>query len=384
VARADRDTTDATDATDADDRPRRPRGPAGRHSREGVVTASDAPIDADSVVPYLRDRGVVPASADPAVTPLGGGVSNAVFRVDWGEDAVVCKRPYPNLDVDDDWPADVGRVHNEAAAARVYAAVAADCPDALGVRVPGVRFEDEEVHVAVFDAAPAGTPTWKSRLLDGEVDVAVAAALGTFLAATHDRTAGDGDVRAAFASYEPFEQLRLDPYHETVARRHPAVADAVRAEADRTRGVRTALVHGDYSPKNVLVDGDVRWLLDFEVAHWGDPAFDVAFLCNHLLIKAVYLAREGPTGGDVDCDCLRAARAVRDAYRDRRTPREGFWADVATELGVLMLARIDGKSPVEYAGEPTRERLRAVATATLRGEARSFDGVVDLVAGGGA
>jgi 5-methylthioribose kinase len=331
------------------------------------------------VVSFLVDRGLVPAGVETDVTALGGGVSNAVYRVDWPGDAVVVKQPYPNLDVADDWPADVGRVHNEAAAARVYADVAEGLAGTR-VRVPAVRDESEADHVVVVDAAPAGTPTWKSRLLDGEVDVDVAATLGAFLAATHERTAGDDAVRAAFGNYEPFEQLRLEPYHETVARRHPDVADAVRAEADRVRGVRTALVHGDYSPKNVLVDGDDRWLLDFEVAHWGDPAFDVAFVCNHLLIKAVYLAEEGPTGGDVNRECLAAARALRDAYHDGTRTRDGFRADVAAELGVLLLARVDGKSPVEYvAREATRDRLRAVAKATIRGEARSLDGVAALV-----
>src|SRR5690606_13316241 len=70
------------------------------------------------------------------------------------------------------------------------------------------------------------------------------------------------------------------------AERVPAAAPFLRDLAERTRRRRLTIVHGDYSPKNVLVRGGKLVLLDHEVIHWGDPAFDLGFSLTHLLSKA--------------------------------------------------------------------------------------------------
>jgi len=291
------------------------------------------------------------------------------------------KQPLANLAVEDDWPADVTRVHNEAAAARAYDRLVDD------VRVPRVVDEDRERHVVVFEAAPVER-TWKADLLDGRVERGVAARLGRALAAVHAGALDDPALRATFeatGSDAPFEQLRLDPYHRTVAERHPKVADAVAEELERLRATRRTLVHGDYSPKNVLVEraGDdpvpgprAVWLLDFEVACWGDPAFDVAFMLNHLCIKAVHC-------GDPPA-YLGAARAFRDAYAGGLDAAGDLrWSEIdphtARELGVLVLARVDGKSPVEYTDAGERERLRGLGRRALA-EAERVDDYLALVA----
>lgn len=332
-------------------------------------------LTADRVAPVLIERGVVPDDADPEVTPLGGGVSNEVFHVAWADDAVVVKQPLANLAVEDDWPADVGRVHNEAAAARVYRRVV-DAYEVRDIVVPAVRFEDRDEHLIAIDAAPLSAGMWKTDLLAGEVDETVGEVVGSFLGAAHEFAATESDVREGFSNYTPFEQLRLDPYHATVAERHPDVAPAIDAEIERIRDARSTLVHGDYSPKNVLIEGgDNRrvWLLDFEVAHWGDPAFDVAFMLNHLFIKSVYNA-------DRNERYVSTARAFWDAYGDVAAVDAGFEANVVAELGVLALARVDGKSPVEYVtAETTKDRLRTVAKTVLTTDAATLDSVVEIL-----
>jgi len=327
----------------------------------------------DVAAAYLRRRGVLDAdqAAEATAEALGGGVSNRVVRVDYPEGCLVAKQPRANLAVEEDWPADVDRVHNEAAAARAYADILAEAGlDARArARVPAVRDEDHREHVVCFACAPGGT-TWKEQLLAGSVDRSVARTLGRVLGTVHASAADDADLRAAFGSIRPFEQLRLDPYHRATTERHPEVADEIEAELERVSGVRRTLVHGDYSPKNVLV-ADAVWVIDFEVAHWGDPAFDVAFMASHLCIKAVY--------NDCDCDqYLDALEAVRAAYREA-----AGWTverDAVRELAVLVLARVDGKSPVEYVEEgPTAESLRRVATTALREGVTTFEEFVRLV-----
>jgi len=329
-------------------------------------------LDPGSVGAYLRRRGVIDDPSTVTATPLGGGVSNVVLLVE-ADRRLVVKQPLADLAVDEDWPADVGRVHNEAAAARAYDRLLGD-----DVRVPAVVDEDRDRHVVVFEAAPVQR-TWKADLLDERVEPDVAARLGRALADAHAGAASDDDLRATFEAAghgTPFEQLRLDPYHRTVAERHPEVATAVAEEIERLRTTRLTLVHGDYSPKNVLVDDGDRptlWLLDFEVACWGDPAFDAAFVLNHLCIKAVHRRDPGAYLG--------AARAFRDAYA-AGLPDDGplSWPavepGVARELGVLALARVDGKSPVEYLDAGGRERVR---TAGLDAVERGIDRLEDYL-----
>ena len=307
---------------------------------------------------YLRERGVLPDDADGESRALGGGVSNRVVRLETDARCVVLKQPLPNLDVEDDWPADVSRIHTEANAARAYADLLAGTD---GIRVPEVRFESHEDHVAAFSCAPDGADTWKRELLEGTVDRRVARRTGGLLGTAHLSAEGDDRLRDVFESKEPFRQLRVDPYHRTVARRHPDVADEIWAEIDRTTGVSRTLVHGDYSPKNVLLapgggDGPDLWLIDFEVAHWGDPAFDTAFMLNHLFIKSVYNA-------DRQSAYLEATDAFWEGYRTAGFDVE---SETVRELGVLLLARVDGKSPVEYVTDPsTAETLRRIAKRAL-------------------
>jgi len=331
-----------------------------------------APFTPEAAVAHLRSQGVVPADADASARSLGGGVSNHVHRVTWDDDCLVVKRPLPNLAVEDDWPADVDRVHNEAAAIRVYDDILREA--GVEARVPRVVSETHEPdHVVAIECAPADAGMWKHDLLDGRVDADVAATVGQVLGTVHAVASTDETVRDRFASKRPFDQLRVDPYHRTTAERNPDVADAIHEEIDRITDTSRTLVHGDYSPKNVLVDrvdGSVPWILDFEVAHWGAPSFDTAFMLNHLFIKSVY------------------NHDRHAAYADAATR---FWAaydgavgwdierETVAELGVLMLARVDGKSPVEYVErEAVAESLRRVAKRTLRGDVETLSGFAAL------
>lgn len=326
----------------------------------------------DTAGQYLADREEFSGSASVEAAELGGGVSNHVIMIQNDEDCLVLKQPRPNLDVEEDWPADIDRVHNEAAATRVYESILKRT--ALAASVPGIRFEDHDNDIVGFECAPDDAQMWKEALLDGVVDIEVAEEVGRVLSTIHAKAAGDPELLAPFESKLPFDQLRIDPYHRTVARRHPDVADEVDAATKRMLASDRTLVHGDYSPKNVLVeDGEEFrvWILDFEVAHRGDPSFDTAFMLNHLFIKSVYNA-------DQEAEYRKAATAFFDAY-DAAIPWD-IEADTIEELGVLMLARVDGKSPVEYVDRTqTKETLRRIAKRTLTKPVRDIETFEALV-----
>jgi 5-methylthioribose kinase len=225
----------------------------------------------------------------------------------------------------------------------------------------------------VIAQAPESWRNWKELLLAGEADPAVAAHLGSLLRDWQAATLRDPEVACRFGDVEAFDQLRVDPYHRAVMRRHPAIARTVGAYAEELLHTHVCLVHGDFSPKNVLVGSGGLWLLDFEVAHVGDPVFDPAFMLNHLMLKALHRP--------VSAASYRAcADAFLEAY-GHGLPWElvPHPPALAGHTACLMLARVDGKSPAEYLGEEERLRARVLATRLLGDPPATVQGVWELL-----
>ena len=316
-----------------------------------------APLDTGTVLPYLRRRGLLDATAPATATRLAGGVSGGVFGVDAGRAQMVVKQALPRLRVQADWTADPGRILTEAAALRLAATIT---PGA----VPPVIDIDPGPHTLVMGRAPATWRPWKQDLLGGQVAIPVARRLGVLLAAWHAGTASDPEVAGSFGDQTVFTDLRIDPFYHATARAHPDLASAISALADRLLSDAVCLIHGDFSPKNVLTSGELTdssrvWVLDWEVAHYGDPVFDLAFLLSHLVCKAVH--RPGT-------DYRTASAAFLQSYRlaAAPTPRpadEGGY--LAAQTACLVLARVDGMSPVDYLTEAQRGRARTLARAAL-------------------
>jgi 5-methylthioribose kinase len=223
---------------------------------------------------------------------------------------------------------------------------------------------DERSFSLVIDRAPAHWVTWKDELLAGRVDDDVARQVGRLVGTWHRATSNDPGVVARFDQPLAFTQLRVDPYYRTVASRCPDVAAPVHAAADAMLAHRECLVHGDLSPKNVLVGDGRVWIIDFEVAHLGDPAFDVAFLLSHLWLKSVH----GAAPPAVLSSCAAAfAEGYSAAHTLPPTDRVGV------HTGCLVMARVDGKSPVEYLTGDERDVARRLGRALLDGRADPWD-----------
>lgn len=286
-------------------------------------------------------------------TPLAGGVSSDIWRVEDGATCFVVKRALPRLRVRDEWRADVSRN-----------AVERDFLEWAGRKLPGavprVLFANPAAGYFGMEHLGAAFANWKRQLLEGVFETATAAAAGRLLGTLHARSAGDAALRRRFDTADNFYQLRLEPYLLTTGVRHPAWRAVFEAEARRLAATRECLVHGDFSPKNLLVGPEGRLvLLDAEVAWYGDPAFDVAFLLNHLLLKRLHHA---PAGGPLR-ELIGAFRAAYGAARGAG-PAD-FEARTARLLLLLLLARVDGKSPVEYLAPARQQVVRDFVTAAL-------------------
>jgi len=307
---------------------------------------------------YLRAAGTLQADAPVHVTALGGGISNRVFKVTCSEGCLVLKQSLQELRVTAHWSVDRGRT-----------LVERDCLSLLGRIVPGcvpdVVFCDEQRYVLVMSCvAPSGV-LWKEALMAGRVDTRAAAHAGELLGRIHRLAASDSQACQQFSDQTVLVQARIDPYHLTAAAAHPALAPAIEREVERLLSTQLTLTLGDYSPKNIFIYPDRVMAIDFEVAHWGDPAFDVAFCLAHLALKALHRAAHA--------DAYLAAAARFWAYY-RHQDDKGRCSEraVVSELGCLLLARIDGKSPVEYINdETTKDRVRELARRLITGHGDS-------------
>lgn len=304
----------------------------------------------------LLERGFI-TSADATLTPLTGGVSSEIVLVEEGDTRFVIKRALEKLKVAADWFADTSRNHSEQAYIRY---VGEFRPDAM----PEILRSDAEAGLFSMEFLD-GFSNWKSDMLQGHCDVDLARKAGGLLGEIHARSWGDATAREAFDNIPNFDQLRIDPYLRATAANHLELADLILAEAERLTQSQECLIHGDYSPKNMLHKDGRLVALDCEVACFADAAFDVSFFLNHLFLKSLYHARRPDSPDDLPFAAM--ISKARAAYEQANTTHAADVTQrVAHLLPMLMLARVDGKSPVEYFDAPRHDFVRRFVTHTLK------------------
>ena len=324
---------------------------------------------------YLFARGAIEAGEAVQIRELSGGVSNTVLLVERpnlpGNDFVL-KQALPRLKVQQEWLCSIERIWREVEVLEICGLLLASggrqppdtiCSSSWSTTVPKVLFSDRDNYCYAMTAAPAGHKTWKEHLLAGEADPQIAAACGTLLGTLHAGSWRNPDIAARLDDRTFFDSLRLDPYYRRLAVVHPELAETLYGLIDDTYRTRLCLVHGDFSPKNLLISPNQIWLIDFEVGHFGDPAFDLGFFLTHLSLKAVHFAGRRR-------DYLHLIDRFWQNYLQRLslTASETEITDLSRRAAIhwaaCMLARIDGKSPVDY--------LESLEQQSVRNCARSF------------
>lgn len=301
-----------------------------------------------NITDLLRRAGLCAPGERPRAVALSGGVSSDIWRVDLATGPVCVKRALPRLRVAQVWEAPLSRNRYEYEWFRIAGRAV---PDA----VPRVIAHDESAFVMEY-LDPARYPVWKDLLRQGRADPAFAAQVGRTLAAIHSATTG---VAATFPTDEIFHAIRLEPYLLATAAKHADLNEKLVALVARTAQTKVCLVHGDVSPKNILVGPRGPVFLDAECAWYGDPAFDLAFCLNHLLLKCLWVPQA--KAAFLECFC-----ALSRAYLET-VSFEGVEARTSSLLPALLLARVDGKSPVEYlTKESQKQQVRRFARPLIQ------------------
>jgi hypothetical protein len=359
-------------------------------------------LSEQNVVEYLRARGAA-TGGQILIQSLSGGIANVVLKIfdagageKVGTDmhsaakikrgdpdtrmnrgaCFVLKQPLEKFRTAAEWIVDKDRI-----------LVERDCINLLaGIlpagSVPEVLWFEDANHVLAISCAPTDSVIWKKLLLQGKVSNAVAQQAGMLLAMMHSATRGDAAVQQRYGNPKFFMQQRTEPYLAAVAAKHPDIATILNDISRQLLEAKQCLIHGDYSPKNIFVvpaeappqpDPSTTaaarpattfshlLLLDFEVAFFGHPAFDVATLINHLLLKGfVAKSRWRPY--------VIAADAFLQTYEQAVDKPLAAATDAlgGQLLAALLLARLDGKSPAEYLTDETlKHHIRTTAKSLL-------------------
>jgi len=317
------------------------------------VTPPDAPQPDRELIASLRTARLIDDSA--RYERLTGGISSDIWKVTTSERSFCVKRALPQLAVEVEWRVPVERNRFEVDWYKI-------AEELVPGAAPSVLTHDEDAMLfAMVYLDPSEYRLYKNELRDGRADPAVAAETGRRLARIHAGTAGRPELTARFPRNDIFHAIRLEPYLEATANNHPDLHDVLFTLSERTHVTRLAMIHGDVSPKNILIGPDGPVFLDAECACIGDPAFDLAFCLNHFLLKCLWT----PSAKPAFLDCFDAMTTAYLAGVDWEMPDE-MEARTASLLPGLFLARVDGKSPVEYITQDAqRDRVRRVGRALL-------------------
>ena len=315
-------------------------------------------LDEGSVIPYLTKRGLL--SGNATVEVLTGGVSCVVLAVASDEREIVVKQALPELKTKAKWVADQRRAIVEADAMRVYQSITPDS-------VPELLDCDEANFTLTMSRLPNTCTNWKQDMLEGRIHPEMGEKLGKILAQWHNETAVNAAIKAKFMEGELFEQLRVSPFYRAVADKNPNLLQVINSLIKEITTEKIALVHGDFSPKNILATPDQSPIaLDFEVAHTGNPVFDLGFICAHLLCKTIR------TDNSAEKEAL-IATATNFLNSYRQSCNLAIADSLPQHVALIALARVEGVSPVNYLDESAQRELVAITKSALLDSTMTFE-----------
>jgi len=323
----------------------------------------------DVLEQYLLGQKVISKNVPYKIDYCRGGVSCVAALIETEGRTLLVKQGRAKLKVKEDWRADPARMEIEAKANAFYNRYVPES-------APRVLNYDRENYILIREAAPAESVMWKSELLNGVFDFGIAKKTIEALAIVHNKSANNEEAAREFADGTIFYQLRISPYFEFLKGKYPELRELIDELIISIRDRHETLVHADYSPKNILVNPDRSiCILDYEISHYGNPAFDLAFYTNHIVLKSAHMRR-------CSAAILNMLLYMTDIYFGMIdfTDAKKLEAECIPLLGILMIARIDGKSPAEYIqSEKTKQLVRDMAKALIRENIKTYAEAAELL-----
>jgi 5-methylthioribose kinase len=304
----------------------------------------------ETVVDYLINEGLFAQNEDIKVEILTGGVSNTVLAISTATKNLVLKQALPALKVAELWEADPRRAIVEADALELFHSLNPEI-------VPKLVFVDPIRFVVIMERVPLSSRVWKSELLEGIYRPQVARTLGITLSQWHNYGIINPAAHKKFMEDTLFDQLRIDPFYRFVAAKNVNLQDSIHQLIAELENDKSTIVHGDFSPKNFMVtEDDHVYILDFEVMHVGNPVFDLAFIVAHLLCKFFH----APNAEEA-AELSNIANNFLNAYQEQTEVSE----TLVLHTALIALARVEGKSPVNYLSKSEQEKIQLLTKKVL-------------------
>lgn len=322
----------------------------------------------EDMISYLKEHGIINDVEPYSINYCSGGVSCPVAIIESGDRTLLIKQGRARLAVKEEWLADPARTNLEGKGAAFFHRY-------LPELQPDVVINDEENHIFVREAIPSGCHMWKADLLEGILDFKVAERTMETMAIVHNSSAKDPDVPVIFNNYRNIYELRVTPYIQFVAKKYPQLAPVSEEVSDLIMNHHQVLVHGDYSPKNIIVTPDRQvCVIDSEPVHCGNAICDVSNFTTHIVLKSAHLKKYSAA-------FLNMLVAMTDTYFSRidfDDPKK-VEANCMKALGMTVLARIDGKSPAEYiTDEATKQLVRDMSFKLIESDITTYRQAADL------
>jgi len=318
------------------------------------------------LVSYLRKQGFIDNSENPSCKILTGGVSNRTILVSTEQrKGFIVKQVLTKLNVKEDWFSPPERIFVEARALEVLPNL---IPKGCS---PALIFEDRDQFILIMEAIPQPHENWKSLLLRGIVRLDHVDQFARLLAAIHGQTDHNDHYARLFSEKEFFESLRLNAYYHFASEQIPEAREFLLGLITETGKKKICLVHGDFSPKNVLIYEDKLVLLDFEVMHYGDGAFDLGFALTHFLSKANHLRESRGK-------FIKAARRFWTSYNLIMNVEPDMEERAVRHTLGCLLSRVKGKSLLEYLSGKERSTQLAICLSILPELPKNMNHFIDL------
>lgn len=325
----------------------------------------------EDMISYLKDNGIISDAEPYSINYCSGGVSCPVALIETGGRTLLIKQGRARLAVKEEWLADPARTNLEGKGAAYYHKY-------LPETQPDVLINDEENHIFVREAIPAGCHMWKADLMEGILDFKVARRTMEVMATVHSCSAKDPDVPHVFNNYNNIYELRVSPYIQFVAKKYPQLAKVSDEVSDLIMNTHQVLVHGDYSPKNIIVTPEREvCVVDSEPVHCGNAICDVSNFTTHIVLKSAYLRKYSAAFLNMLVDMTDTYFSSID-FADPKVVE----ANCMKALGMIVLARIDGKSPAEYiTDEETKDLVRKMSFALIESDITTYRQAAELFYG---
>ena len=285
------------------------------------------------------------------------GVSSDIWHVKTSSSEYCIKRALKKLAVKEDWFAPIDRSNFEAN-------YFTHCKKIIPESFPKILGHDHKNFILAMEWYDNKEfVVWKKNLLNKSISLKDAKRIGRLLGKIHKYYYQKERYKKIFLNDKTFYSIRIEPYLVFTSKFYPELSSCYKSSINFLKKNQTTVIHGDFSPKNILIGKSFPIILDAETACWGNPIFDLAFLNNHLILKSIL-------NKDIYKGYVSLSKSFLKTYLATfpTINNDNYIREFVKLQALLLLARVDGKSPVEYFLKNHKVMTRKLAKKIIFGE----------------